>query len=275
MNLFCQSIYTKKPQNEAIVDPAKLQARNKGNNNIRKSNINHGSLVYQKRYFSAAQIKYIHSMNIKCMILFGDNDEDKQRDHTKYARKHFGGQAGVIGKYDRSIGYGIITTFFKRKRPPKQEKFMELIDEQFEPLKKYIVSGYDIIIPYPSKQDVKKRYQMYYGDDGQGNNKQIIFHNLGTGIAMLSFESIYYIQRKIMQLQLYAKDIKVIDYYGYDPNMNKAECPICNQVKVFLLKFAQCNHKMCEQVITPKISNSDLKTFLFLNNNLKCVIYSV
>ena len=225
------------------MDPAKL--RNKA---VRKSNINHGSLIYQKRYFSAAQINYIHSMNIKCLILFGDNDEDKRRS-VKYPRRHFGGQAAIIGKYDRSIGYGIITTFFKRKKPPKPERFAELIDEQFEPLKKYIVSGYDIVIPYPSKQDVKKRYQMYYGDDGQGNNKQIIFHNLGTGIAMLSFENIYYIQRKIMELQLYANQIKVLDYYGYDPNMNKAECPICNQVKVFLMKFTHCNHKMCQQVI--------------------------
>ena len=212
-----------------------------------KSNAKHGSLVYQKRYFSAAQLKHVHCMNIKCLILFGDNDEDKKRS-DKYPRRHFGGQAGVIGKYDRNIGYGIVTTFFRRKKPPKAERFAEIVDEQFEPLKKYITCGYDIIIPYPSKQDVKKRYHMYYGDDGQGNNKQIIFHNLGTGIAMLSFENIHYIQRKIMELQLYAKEVRLVEYYGYDPNMNKAECPICNEVKVFLMKFSQCDHKMCEQV---------------------------
>ena len=213
-------------------------------------------------------------MNIKCLILFGDNDQDKGRS-SKHARQHFGGQAGVIGKYDRNIGYGIVTTFFKARKPPKPEGFAKLIDEQFEPLKKYIVSEYDIVIPYPSKQDVKKRYQMYYGDDSQGNNKQIIFHNLGTGIAMLSFESIYYIQRKIMELQLYAKEIKVLDYYAFDPKMHKFECPICNQVKVFLMKFTNCNHKMCEQVSSLCFCvyvYVFLKTFFIL---FLCGLYSV
>eukprot|EP01084_Bolivina_argentea_P283694 485960_1 len=49
------------------------------------------------------------------------------------------------------------------------------------------------------------------------NDKQVIFHNIGTGIAQLKDQYISYIQLKIDQLGKYAKCVKYVNYYGYNP----------------------------------------------------------
>eukprot|EP01083_Nonionella_stella_P070158 187568_1 len=255
-------------RHQSVSDPAKYKNRT----NKKHSASHHGALVYQKQYFSTAQLKYIKEMNIKCLILFGDNDTDHRRKNDR-TRKHFGGQAAVLGKYDRSIGYGVITTFSSRKTP-KLGAFHELMNEQFEPLKKYLVSGYDVIVPYPSKHDLTRSHHMYHEPDHEGHYKQLVYHNLGTGIAELSFAHVYYMQRKIMELEYYASRIKLMDYYGYNPKMQNSECPLCNQLKAFLITFTNCKHKICETCLKQYIDDN-LKAYIDNNIDIKMECWAV
>eukprot|EP01084_Bolivina_argentea_P076814 139258_1 len=161
-----------------------------------------GSLVFQKKHYTRKQMQHIYDKTVDFKkagkMLFGDNDEDKCRKRSKN-RKHFAGQASVMGKYDLTLAYGITTTFYKTKKNYKQ--FQKTINKQFKSLKQHLVNGYDVIIPHPCKTD--KYYQLFE-------------HNIGTGIANLDTNYLRYIDNKIGELKQYASSIKYVDYYNYN-----------------------------------------------------------
>ncbi len=59
-------------------------------------------------------------------------------------RVGWGGQAQIMGYYDKKYAFGIVTTF--RKTPkPNLDKFKTLMDTQFKTVAKLLLNGYDII----------------------------------------------------------------------------------------------------------------------------------
>eukprot|EP00483_Globobulimina_turgida_P011338 UN11360 len=52
----------------------------------------------------------IRCINNKTLFLFGDNDTDKNRSMGDI-RQHNGGQAEILGPFDRTVSFGIVTTF--------------------------------------------------------------------------------------------------------------------------------------------------------------------
>merc|ERR1712083_672160 len=107
-----------------------------------------------------------------------------------------------MGQYDRNIAFGIITTFYAYKPMPDFNKFKDLINNQFDELwNKYILNGHDLIIPSPNDNDLKQHHQSFYeqinNDDDNPQFQQIIFHNIGTGIARLPLLYLKYIQYKL------------------------------------------------------------------------------
>jgi len=133
-------------------------------------------------------------------VLFGDNDVDNNRG-LGIQRLHKGGQAKVIGEYDRDFGYGICTTWL-RGTLPTLSVFKTIMDCQFEPLKAHLAQGRDVIVPAPSKQDLRHSPVKYAN----------IRHNLGTGIADLDDEYLLYIQTKLNCLGRYAAETKNISH---------------------------------------------------------------
>ncbi len=148
--------------------------------------------IVQKQYYNEKQRQYYNEKQYKngefAYILFGDNDMD-----NKTQRGHFGWQARIMGKFDRKFAYGIITTFMKRKTP-NVEQLKSIIDALFIPLQNHLRCGYDIVYTYPSKQNLMTHRNRYFYD-----GKQIIYDNIGTGIAFLSLSihHIHYIQIKL------------------------------------------------------------------------------
>eukprot|EP01084_Bolivina_argentea_P283693 485959_1 len=174
-----------------------------------------GILFYQKSWYTQQQMKHVRlSKNIGSKtpkMMFGDNDVDNKRElHTK--RQYFGGQAKVMGYYDKDIAFGIVTTFYASKFP-KLNHYKAVINKQFEELKEHLLNGNDVVIPKATNMDIKANGKDKYFK----NDKQVIFHNIGTGIAQLKDQYISYIQLKIDQLGKYAKCVKYVNYYGYNP----------------------------------------------------------
>lgn len=108
----------------------------------------------------------------------------------------------MAGKYDRNITFGIITTFYAYKPMPSLTKFKDIMNNQFNDLwNKYILNGHDIIVPSPNDKDLKQHFKSYHeqmnNDDDNPQYEQVIFHNIGTGIAQLPLNYLKYIQYKI------------------------------------------------------------------------------
>ncbi len=155
---------------------------------------NNGRIFYQTDYYTIQQLNRITKTKVKVKMLFGDNDTDNYR-NTDTQRLYCGGQAKIMGHYDRTYAFGIITTF-KKSPTPKLENFKKLMDKQFITVKNLLLEGYDIIIPTPTQKKIKKRNMIC---------NKTIYHNLGTGSAKLELSYLLYIQHKIDQLKKYMK----------------------------------------------------------------------
>ena len=70
------------------------------------------------------------------------------------------------------------------------------MDRDFAMLSEYITNGHDIIVPSPNMQDLYGQYEHNYWEQVHDERKQVIFHNIGTGLARIPFEYIKYIQTK-------------------------------------------------------------------------------
>ena len=169
-----------------------------------------GRLIFQTKWYTHEQMRRIRAqfqnsqdvMENAPIMLFGDNNIDVNRDYNTPRTFQYG-QARVMGKYDKSIAYGITTYFHPNFNLitiwtalssiwTGESVCKTSIDSQFALLQKYLVAGFDIVVPSPSTQEVRQNRYTYCNKDGQ----QVIFHNLGTGGARLSFTSLEYIQKK-------------------------------------------------------------------------------
>eukprot|EP00486_Rosalina_sp_Unknown_P005027 CAMPEP_0201577824 /NCGR_PEP_ID=MMETSP0190_2-20130828/24372_1 /ASSEMBLY_ACC=CAM_ASM_000263 /TAXON_ID=37353 /ORGANISM="Rosalina sp." /LENGTH=258 /DNA_ID=CAMNT_0048010281 /DNA_START=491 /DNA_END=1268 /DNA_ORIENTATION=+ len=160
------------------------------------------------------------------LIVFGENDIDKVRPKGG-ERDMIGGLAGVLGDYDTSVSFGVTTTFYKNKYVNKDfNAFKKIIDDDFEKLLEYIKNGHDIIVPSPNMQDLYGQYEKNYWKKGPNDDekKQVIFHNLGTGLAMIPFNYIEYIQSKLDTLkQIGEKNSVNIDVPKDDKDNDKSQ----------------------------------------------------
>ena len=87
---------------------------------------------------------------------------------------------------------------------PNFNKFRDIMNDQFNELyNKYILNGHNLIIPSPNNNDLKQHFNSFYENINNGNDnddaiyEQVIFHNIGTGIARLPLLYLKYIQYKI------------------------------------------------------------------------------
>ncbi|MCP4117428.1 MAG: hypothetical protein GY737_18950, partial [Desulfobacteraceae bacterium] len=174
-----------------------------------------GKIFYQTLWYDKWQLDHIQAKNLKVKMLFGDNDQDYFRNNYE-KRQNFGGQAKIMGNYDRKYAFGIVTTFYNSDLPDI-DNFKSLIDTQFKQLSNFLSKGYDIVIPTPDKEQIRKNIDKFCHED-----EQVIYHNLGTEIANLPFIYLMYIQQKIDQLKKYlkCKKIEVIQCYGNDDIYN-------------------------------------------------------
>eukprot|EP01084_Bolivina_argentea_P122699 217426_1 len=171
-----------------------------------------GQIIYQLNHYTKGQMECINNRFDEYksgVFVFGDNDMDKNRKKEE-ARQHYGGQAKIMGEYDQTIAFGITTTFTNQ---PSLLEFIDIINKEFKQLKKFLHCGRDLIVPAPTESDLQNQIYFY-------NGKQIIFHNVGTGIAQLATEYLQYIQVQINSLQEYANndDSIKMEYYGYKPS---------------------------------------------------------
>ena len=129
--------------------------------------------------------------------------------------------AGVLGNYDDSVSFGITTTFYGNKAVSKDfDAFKKIIDSDFEVLLKYLTNGHDIIVPSPNLQDLHGFYQKSYWKMVDNERKQVIFHNIGTGLAQIPFGFIEYIQKKWDILQEIGEKNKKNDETNDDQKEN-------------------------------------------------------
>ncbi len=125
-----------------------------------------------------------------------------------------------MGTYDRTYAFGIITTFYKYEKP-SLENFKKLMNKQFEMLKDRLLLGYDIVIPTPTKEDIDANPESYLSQSGT----QVIYHNLGTGLAGLDIQDLLYIQNKIDELKtcIGCNKIRIITRYNQNNNSKTIE----------------------------------------------------
>jgi len=148
-----------------------------------------GSIVWEKRRFSKNAIENSSGR----IYLFGDNDSDFNRPEDS-SRVHFGGMARDYGPFDRTKAFGIVTTFYDRKRPNLDE-FQEMLENQINQLREFVSLGLDVIIPSPNIDDLSGRHKEKYFKQG----KQVINHNIGTGIADLPQDFLVLIEERFQE----------------------------------------------------------------------------
>ena len=88
---------------------------------------------------------------------------------------------------------------------PDYTKFCDIMNDQFNELyNKYIINGHNLIVPSPNEQDLKQHFNSFYeninNNDDSPKYQQVIYHNIGTGIARLPLIYLKYIQYKLDNL---------------------------------------------------------------------------
>jgi len=128
------------------------------------------------------------------IYLFGDNDVDFNRETPE--REYSGGMASATGPFDRCRSYGIMTTFYASQKPSVEE-YKDILSRQFESVRKFLSHGLDIIVPEPNIADLS---DPMYGKNYHKDGKQVITHNLGTGLSGLSQDHLLAIEEFLKNL---------------------------------------------------------------------------
>jgi len=191
-----------------------------------------GSLFFLNKYLKETELELLYKQyreNPKDkhhpIFVFGDNDEDKERNASKTGRKYFGGQASVCGKYDFGdipLSFGITTTFHKRKELPSIHEYNKIQRMEWSILADKLRIGHDIIIIGPTQTDLCLNRLKFIDSI---TNKQLIWHNYGTGIADLAMNYRLLIQRNIDKLRemtpynfVVSSYMEFINIYGKNRN---------------------------------------------------------
>eukprot|EP01083_Nonionella_stella_P103611 296022_1 len=174
-------------------DPPLYASKQKGPQYI----VKRGILFHQRNVFNENQIQSIihhfDDLSKAPKLLFGDKVADKFRNGNQ-TRKY---NRNVLAEHDRTFGYGIPVFWPMR---PSLQRFKTMMDEQFEPLRQHLLSGYHVVI-----QEGKPRA------DYSRNGKRVILHNLG--VNSLPFAYVQYIQHKIDELHNFVRfDRNVFEY---------------------------------------------------------------
>eukprot|EP01083_Nonionella_stella_P089976 251339_1 len=257
-----------------VKNELKYQAKPRGNNQF-------GKIVYQTERITKQQVLdtyaiYLLNKDIatSCwpLYVFGENDIDKARPKGG-ERDMIGGLAGILGDYDTSVSFGVTTTFYKNKQVNNDfNAFKSIIDKDFNVLLNYIKHGHDIIVPSPNMQDLYGYYEKSYWKTVDNQKKQVIFHNIGTGIAKLPLNYIEYIQLKCDELKRYAQSSKTVQYYDYSPHSKPQvtqkpqviyQCPFCSTQMHYLMTFKNCNHSLC----APCLSDFVIRHLNYVNHD--------
>ena len=97
--------------------------------------------------------------------------------------------AQVCGPFDRRHSYGLVTTFYSNPRPLLLSEYIPFLTTHYADLEHLLNNGYNIRIPSPSPSLLQQCPDLFFNE-----NKQVVFHTLGTGIADLSQEFLLGIQ---------------------------------------------------------------------------------
>ena len=166
--------------------------------NEEESDTELGFIFFQTESYTEAQMKSIsrqyqsrEDLKQAPKMLYSDTDQDA-------TQKWWFDQAKIMGNYDKNnIAFPIITQWFT---PTNYGPFKQWINFRFLELRQHLLNGCDIIIPYPSQQDINDNKSKYYDNDDE--EEQVIFHNImGNNIP---FEDVEYIQNKIDELKSYS-----------------------------------------------------------------------
>ena len=234
---------------DAVDEPVGSSAISEPSQNNTTTIPRRGSIYYQTAHVTRKQLQNIITQS-QCggdfdrapRFLFGDNDEDFLRDKYTTKRNHNGGQARVMGEFDDSNAYGLMTTFYMDKYPEKawidvqntvQSQsgidrtlnnmfFQSIMNNQFIEVRNHLLSGRDIIVPCPSLKDIKQHPEKYLETTDSGQQVLKIAHNLGTGLARLPPSHLAHIQSKLGELEKFAsKTLKLKDAELYMLDVNE------------------------------------------------------
>ena len=142
------------------------------------------------------------------------------------------GQASVVGRYDRSYGFGITTTFYRFSNRPSLEDFEGMMKKEFNVVRRHLKRGCDVVIPCPTPSELQN--MKYYSPS---TRRRVINHNLGTGIANLPFEFLYCIQKHINDcIENYCSNVINTTTYPLDDEL------ISNQSKLISAQLSLPQH---------------------------------
>jgi len=175
-----------------------------------------GAIYYVPDFISYNAMKALdnaHSKNHKFhpVVVFGDHQIDFDR-NANQERTHLGGQASVMGPFDRTVAFGIPTVFHQ---PITDDVFHVQVDTLcMKLLTNHLNMGQDVIIPSLPRQSLLDS-QLF------SRNKVItIFHTLGSDIAGMSYERRLYLQTKFNWLHQYAS---IVHFKNYGLNLSDVQ----------------------------------------------------
>jgi len=186
-----------------------------------------GRLIYTKQVIDQGFLMRLQNHNLKTNsrigVLFGDNNVDYER--LNGPRIHFGGMASICGPFDRDVCFGVITTHYPALTDDQNRDgaFQLGVNQSLQhAVNMTIKAGFDLVVPEPSEEDLKKPK---YFDPGQPP-RQVIFHNLGTGIANCSNFDLYYIQKQLDDIGFNSS--RIVHTHDYYPQVD-----YLNELKIF------------------------------------------
>ena len=81
---------------------------------------------------------------------------------------------------------------------PVLATFRRMMDDQFDSLwRKFVARGHDVVVPAPNAKDLVEHRHSFFERIKYDQFEQVVFHNIGTGIARLPLDYLKYIQFKI------------------------------------------------------------------------------
>ena len=161
-------------------------------------------------------------------MLFPSRGPDKGREHEGKQAAALRMAAPPKGRfYDAEAGgnvaFGVTTTFYIDPPAPKLADYKPIVTKEFEEIQEKLNQGIDIIVPCGPDWMVTPDIKEWFYGTGTDKAKQIVMHNLGTGVAAglegWTKEHVQLIQTLLDGLSTppASKDIaKFIDCY--DPN---------------------------------------------------------
>jgi len=131
------------------------------------------------------------------------------------------------------------------------------------------LQGYHLIIPTLSENDIRTQFDKYFE-----NNKQVIFHNLGTGIAALNKQELIFIQQVLDDLSNI--NINIGDPFVFQYVSKFSESQIIANISPVIPKNIELNIEKEIELFSKKTGFlGQQNKFVNLLNQFKLFIYTV